>query len=231
MEGPVASELADKLGVGQRTATAAVDEEQGPTGGRARSASRTSVRGDGADLALPRSAPRRPLHGGGLEEGAQGRLVTCCTRAVTRTASSEWPPSSKKLSWTPTRGTPSTSPRCAASSSSVGVARGDVARRRRPWPASGAGSALRSTLPLGVSGSASSTTKAEGTMYSGSRCCRQRAQRRGVERLLGARHDVGDQALVAGPSSRDHDHGLAHAGVRRRARPRPRPARCGSRAP
>ena len=34
--------------------------------------------------------------------------------------------------------------------------------------ASGSGSALRSTLPLGVSGSASSVTNADGTMYSGS---------------------------------------------------------------
>ena len=50
-----------------------------------------------------------------------------------------------------------------------------VARRRRTRlrsvdrSRSGAGRALRSTLPLGVSGSASRATNADGTMYSGSR--------------------------------------------------------------
>ena len=58
------------------------------------------------------------------------------------------------------------------------VARGHVrpTRPRRLQP--GAGRARRSSLPLGVSGRASSTTNAAGTMYSGSRCGEVRAQGR-----------------------------------------------------
>ena len=51
-------------------------------------------------------------------------------------------------------------------------------RRRPGGPRAGVGSALRSTLPLGVSGSASSVHEADGTMYSGRRsltCCAARA--------------------------------------------------------
>ena len=43
---------------------------------------------------------------------------------------------------------------------------------------SGAGSARRSSLPFGVSGSASSATNADGTMCSGSSCRQMRPQRR-----------------------------------------------------
>ena len=42
-------------------------------------------------------------------------------------------------------------------------------RPAAPRAVSGAGSARRSSFPFGVSGSASSTTTAAGTMYSGSR--------------------------------------------------------------
>ena len=85
------------------------------------------------------------------------------------------PPSAKKSSWTPTEGSPSTS-----ANSSASVASAAVAGSASPVSAaqSGAGSALRSSLPFGVSGSApSSTIAVDGTMYSGSRsasaasCC------------------------------------------------------------
>ena len=71
------------------------------------------------------------------------------------------PPSAKKLSSMPTCSSPNTSANSAHSISSCGV-RG--ARRSVLGARSGAGSALRSSLPLGVSGSLSSATKAEGTM-------------------------------------------------------------------
>ena len=93
----------------------------------------------------------------------------CRARETTCVASSEWPPSSKKPSSTPTRSAPSTSAQIPASTSSVAV-RG--AAYAAPLPCSGAGSARRSTLPLAVSGRLSSTTKAPGTMYSGSRAAR-----------------------------------------------------------
>ncbi len=72
-----------------------------------------------------------------------------------RSASSEWPPSSKKLSCTPTRSSPSTSAQIPpAPPPSASAAPRSPPRVASP---SGAGSALRSSLPFGVSGSASST--------------------------------------------------------------------------
>ena len=85
------------------------------------------------------------------------------TRETSWVASSEWPPSSKKLSWTPT----------PLEAQQVGPEGGEPllhrrprrhAGRARPPCRRGAGSARRSTLPLGVSGSAGSSTKAAGTM-------------------------------------------------------------------
>ncbi len=84
-----------------------------------------------------------------------------------RTASSEWPPSSKKSSSTPTAGSPSTSANAAHSASSRGLDGPRPAPVAAAW--SGAGRAWRSSLPLAVSGSDSSTTQADGTMWSGSR--------------------------------------------------------------
>ena len=81
-------------------------------------------------------------------------------RLISRVASSEWPPSAKKLSSMPMRSSPSTSANRPHSSSSRGVRDARVTA----GVSSGAGSARRSSLPLGVSGSRSSTTIAEGTM-------------------------------------------------------------------
>ncbi len=76
------------------------------------------------------------------------------------------PPSSKKLSWTPTDGRPRTSANRSASRRSTGLV-GASAPLRAVQP--GAGRARPSSLPLGVSGSGPSrTTTADGTMKSGS---------------------------------------------------------------
>jgi hypothetical protein len=69
----------------------------------------------------------------------------------------ESPPSSKKLSSTPTSSAPSTPAQIRARRRSVSV----LAATRSPDPVSphrGAGRALRSSLPFGFSGSSSSTT-------------------------------------------------------------------------
>ena len=67
----------------------------------------------------------------------------------------------------PTRSMPSKSAQIAANCSSTACA-GHVTRAPgRAAPDRAAGNARRSTLPLGVKGSRSSGTKAEGTMYSG----------------------------------------------------------------
>ncbi|SLI22657.1 Uncharacterised protein [Mycobacteroides abscessus subsp. abscessus] len=84
-----------------------------------------------------------------------------CRAAVRRVASSEVPPMSKKLSSAPGTGRPSTCSNTAATRRSTSV------RGGRPAPAAantGAGSALRSSLPEGVTGTSSSTTTAAGTM-------------------------------------------------------------------
>ena len=109
------------------------------------------------------------------------------TRLTSRVASSECPPSSKKLSSTPTRASASTSAKMSQSDLLLGRPRAHGSSR----PAGrGAGRAWRSSLPLGVSGSASSTTKAEGTMYSGSRSAEvatQGRRRRAEPRAAGTR--------------------------------------------
>ena len=83
-------------------------------------------------------------------------------RAIARAASSECPPSSKKWSSTPTSGTLRTSDQISARAASSGV-RGATKPGRSP-EISGLGSALRSTLPLGFSGSVAITTMCVGTM-------------------------------------------------------------------
>ena len=79
------------------------------------------------------------------------------------TTSSECPPSSKKLSCRPMSGTPSNSLQSSANACSVGPC-GASCRNDFFADQSGAGSALRSSLPLGISGSASISTKYCGTM-------------------------------------------------------------------
>ena len=98
--------------------------------------------------------------------------------------------------------------------------RGLLGRRaRRPAAVSsarcGAGSARRSSLPLTVSGSASSTTNADGTMYSGSRLGQWPRSAADVDAAAPRRRDhVGDQPLVPGPVLA-HDHRrLGHRRVR-----------------
>ena len=88
---------------------------------------------------------------------------------MTRTVCKEWPPNSKKLSWSPTCFTPRTSPQIFARATSCRRPRRHEFRRCSGR--SGCGSAFRSTLPLGVKGNRSRVTKAEGTMYSGSFAC------------------------------------------------------------
>ncbi len=74
---------------------------------------------------------------------------------------------SKKLSSIPTCSTPRTS------RNSAHRARSRAVRGARPGsavpPGPGAGSARRSSFPLGLSGTASRGTTADGTMYAGSR--------------------------------------------------------------
>ena len=82
--------------------------------------------------------------------GSSGAL----SRVTTVTASSECPPSSKKLSRRPTRGTASTSAQIAAMCSSIGVL-GDSywAAPAHSGPSYSCGSNRRLSFPLGVRGS------------------------------------------------------------------------------
>jgi hypothetical protein len=89
------------------------------------------------------------------------RRPACRARETTWMLRMESPPSSKKLSSTPTRSTRSTSAQTRASSRSTGVVGSTWRVSGRP---SGAGSARRSTFPLALNGSASSATNADGTM-------------------------------------------------------------------
>ena len=129
---------------------------------------------------------------------------TARTRAISRMASSESPPRSKKLSSAPTRSRPRTSANRPQTISSAAV-RGS--RLIITPPNSGAGSAARSSFPLTVTGSASKTTRAAGTMYSGSRRRHVLAQLLAVT-APARRDDVADQALLAGLVLPRDDRGL-----------------------
>ena len=83
-------------------------------------------------------------------------------REASRMLRIESPPNSKKLSSAPTRSAPSTSAQIRASARSASVRGSRYPSVGRP--ASGAGSALRSSLPLALSGNRSSATNAAGTM-------------------------------------------------------------------
>ncbi len=83
---------------------------------------------------------------------------------LSRTASSEWPPTSKKWSWTPTWDTPRISVHIRARVISV-ASRGFS--NPAPEETTGSGSRLRSIFLFAVSGSSSSTITMPGTMYGG----------------------------------------------------------------
>ena len=99
-----------------------------------------------------RSTAARPATVGWSNSAASGTSVpnTSRTREITRVASSECPPRSKKSSSAPTRSTPSTCAQIPASSSSV-----SPARRHYPSPVSGrpaSGGGQRGPVQLPVRG-------------------------------------------------------------------------------
>ena len=111
--------------------------------------------------------PRGPRAAPGVGASNRSRMASSApssvrARLISRVASSEWPPRSKKSSSAPTSGSPSTSAKRRQSTSSCGV------RGPRPVPSATAGSASgrarTSSLPLAFSGSRSRVTKAAGTM-------------------------------------------------------------------
>ena len=116
----------------------------------------------------------------------------------------------------------------SASSSSTGVSRRDGTPAAAAPRAPGAGRAWRSTLPLGVSGSASAprTPTAPCSRAAAAAQEARAARPGGVRRPV--RHDVRDEPAAARRPRAPHGR-LAHAGMARRAPPRSRRARCGSR--
>ena len=114
--------------------------------------------------ASPRDRRRleQPRSGSSTPKASRIRETTCV-------ASSEWPPSSKKSSCDPDALEPQHLRPDARQHLLHGRARRHVALAAAPGDQLRGRQGARSTLPLAVSGSASSTTKADGTMYSGSR--------------------------------------------------------------
>ncbi len=108
---------------------------------------------------------------GALQVASEGRVLSLDAqrtrwriRDVTCRARSECPPREKKSSWSPTRSRRRLSFQMAASACSVGVRGATNSCASSGRVPSGTGRALRSTLPLGFRGSASSMTKKAGTM-------------------------------------------------------------------
>ena len=87
----------------------------------------------------------------------------------------ESPPSSKKLSWSPTRSHPQDLAQIAASGCLDRGARRDVGPAPRPR-SDGRGQRVAVDLAVGRQRQGRERTKAAGTMYSGSMLARKRAQ-------------------------------------------------------
>ena len=179
----------------------------------------------------PRPPPARRWSGAGRAAAGVSRSPAWCARATTWMLRIESPPSSKKLSCTPTRSTPSTPARSAASAPSPGRAR----RARTCVPRSGrarsgAGSALAVDLAVG-------RQRQRVEHHDGGRApCspaaslqEARAVRLGVRRRPARADHVGDQPLVPGRVLARHHHGLRHRRVRGQHRLDLARARCGSR--
>ena len=131
----------------QRAVARHADQRRGAAA-RVRRAARVDARGERRHAWAPRraraaAAPRRSARADARDHlRGQQRVAAQLEEVVVRR-----PPAPRR----------STSAQMPASSSSGRRARGDVGARGAGAPPPGAGSALRSTLPLGVSGSASST--------------------------------------------------------------------------
>jgi hypothetical protein len=115
--------------------------------------------------AIARANPRTVLASSSTEMGSS-IWKRRCTRAIRRTAVSESPPSSKKSSVTDSFGATSSSLQRSESSASSGLS-GAQCGRALIVSCSGCGSARRSSLRLGVSGSASRTVIVLGIMCAG----------------------------------------------------------------
>ena len=156
------------------------------------------------------------------------------SRDTNDTASSECPPSAKKSSSTPTA--PGPGPRRTTSHTTLLDA---------PWPGPRPvptrdrvirvrAAPCRSSFPFTVNGNASSTTTADGTMYSGSRCRRELAQLGGQTSAHGHRRPRRRRTRPAA-CPRGCPHGRpprpGHLRMRWPAPPRSHPARSGTRGP
>src|SRR5262249_18313325 len=89
-------------------------------------------------------------------------------------ANSEWPPSSKKLSWIPTCETRNTSDQISANTFSVSVRGATNSLSKSGRLPSGAGNAFRSSFPFAVNGNSANGTNTDGIMYSGKCALRYR---------------------------------------------------------
>ena len=132
------------------------------TSGGAASAS-ASRRRSASSRATPDTVGRRNTSARGSSTPKASR-----TRLTSRVASRLCPPRSKKLSRAPTVSTRSRSPNRPANTSSRGPSGGTNPAPASRRAASGAGSAAWSTLPTGLSGTASRPTNTSGTMWPGS---------------------------------------------------------------
>ena len=95
---------------------------------------------------------------------ADNLIPSCIIRAAMRNIWIEFAPSANRLSLTPTRSIPRTLPQISASFISIGVRGGSGTIDLYCDTDAGDGSALRSILPLGVIGIASSRIQSAGTI-------------------------------------------------------------------
>ena len=153
----------------------------------------------------PRTAPRIDI--------STSRLARI--RLISRVASSEWPPSSKKLSSMPTRPSPSTSANSPHRISSCGV------RGARPSTAAHHRRRQRAPVELAVRRQRKPLQQHKRRRHHVVRKAlrHMRPKRRRIRRAASrARHHIGDEPLVAGASSRAITAACATAGMAQQRR-------------
>ncbi len=154
----------------------------------------------------------------------------CCNWLWTCAISSEWPPRSKKLSWTPAFSICSTCRQTAAIVCSRLLRGAHVAGLQVRAGQLGRGQRLAVDLPVGVRGSASSMTKARGHHVVGEPLARKprSSSMSGDAPAWRRRRRRASRRPAPSPAPSRRPRAPPRA---RRAPPRSLPARCGSRAP
>ncbi len=179
--------------------------------------------------ATPASAASSAIVGASKIRRSGSLTFALPRRSTTCAASSECPPSSKKLSSTPTRSILRTSRQTSAISCSSGLRGATYALPSSSGRCCGAGNALQVDLAVRHQRQLLQDNELRRHHVLGKTRSQSRAQSLDEIGRSAVRHDVGDELRTARQIRAQQDRRAAHVGLLRRAAPRSRRARSESR--